>query len=182
MLSCRTIAGIPTPSIKWSRRDRRPLSHRITEEYAGAITFREVTLDEAGDYECQAENVAGKVTASVALHIQQSPIITLEPNVTEIVLTEGDELKLECSAIGTPTPNVIWKDPIQTASIFGSPSAVLSRPYATIQKHNARRSDEGTYICSATNDAGSDERYVTVMIQQKRGDIGKQKYSIASIQ
>lgn len=176
MLSCRTIAGIPTPSIKWTRRDRKPLSHRITEEYAGAITFRDVTLDEAGEYECQAENVAGKVTALVALNIQQSPIITLEPNVTELILTEGDELKLECSAIGTPTPSVIWKEPLQTASFYGTPAVRSSQPYATIQKYNARRGDEGTYICSASSEAGTDEKYVTVMIQQKRGDIGKRNY------
>lgn len=104
--------------------------------------------------------------------MQQSPVITIEPNVTEIIVTEGDELKIECSAIGTPTPSVIWKDPVYVAG-FGSP-AVRVTPYATIQKYNARRADEGTYVCSATNEAGTDEKYVTVMVQQKRGDIGKQ--------
>lgn len=178
MLSCRAIAGIPTPSITWTRRDRRPLSHRVSEEYPGALTFRDVTLEEAGDYECQAENVAGKVSTSVALNIQQSPVITLNPNITEITITEGDELKIECSAIGIPPPSVIWKDPneVRTAGFSGfhAPETRTSTaPYATIHKYNAKRSDEGTYICLATNPAGSDEKYVTVLVQQKRGDIGE---------
>ncbi|KAJ6634940.1 Basement membrane-specific heparan sulfate proteoglycan core protein, partial [Pseudolycoriella hygida] len=177
MLSCRTIAGIPTPSITWIRRDGRPLSQRIVEDYPGAITFREVTLEEEGEYECQAENIAGKVSATVALHVQQSPIITLEPNVTELTITEGDELKIECSAIGSPTPSVVWKEPLQISgfsgySLSGAPQTASTTSYATIQKYDARRSDEGTYICTATNPAGTDEKYVNVRIDRKRGDTG----------
>lgn len=180
MISCRAIAGIPTPSIKWTRRDRRPLSHRVSEEYPGALTFREVTLEEAGDYECQAENVAGKVSTSVALNVQQSPVITLEPNVTELTLTEGDELKIECSAVGIPPSSVIWKDPneVKVAGFPGFSAPRTTLPYATIHKYNVRRSDEGTYICVATNAAGTDEKYVTVMVQPKRGDIGKRKQTV----
>lgn len=154
------------------RRDRRPLSHRVTEDDTGTLNFQEVTLEEAGEYECQGENVAGKVTATSAIHVQQIPIITLEPNVTEIIVTEGDELKIECSAIGSPTPSVIWKDPVLRAG-FASQPRVSTTSYATIQKYNTRQSDEGTYICSAKNEAGSDERYVEVIVQKKRGDIGK---------
>lgn len=182
MLSCRTIAGIPTPSIRWSRRDRRPFSSRIVDDNAGAITFRDVTLEEEGDYECHAENVAGKVSASIALHVQQIPVITLEPNATEITLTEGDELKIECSAVGSPTPSVILKNAVQVAGFNLVSSPRQSTPYATIQKYNARTADEGTYICTATNDAGSDERYITVFVHKKRGDIGKQKERFPLIQ
>lgn len=149
------------------------MSHRITDDNAGTISFRDVTLEEDGEYECQAENIAGKVTGTARLIVQQIPIISIEPNVTEITVTEGDELKLECSAIGSPTPSVIWKDPVQIASVFNPPRSTSS--YATIQKYHARLSDEGTYICSATNDAGTDEKYVTVSVQKKRGDIGKLK-------
>lgn len=174
ILSCRAIVGIPTPTIKWSRRDRQPFSRRVNEDDSGTLTFQDVTLEEAGDYECEAENVAGKVTASSSLHVQQAPIITLSPNVTEITLTEGDELKIECSATGSPAPNVIWKEPLQLAGFSPAAAPRSNAPYATIQKYYTRQSDEGTYICSAQNDAGSEERYVEVIVQRKRGDIGKQ--------
>ncbi len=157
------------------RRDRQPLSHRVREDDSGTLQFEEVTLAEAGEYECQAENIAGKVTATTSVHVQQTPIITIEPNVTELYVTEGDELKIECTAIGSPTPRVQWKEPHQVyqGSILPSVARQSFVPYATIQKYNTRQADEGTYICTATNDAGSDERYVEVIVQKKRGDIGK---------
>lgn len=133
-------------------------------------------MEEAGEYECQAENVAGKVTATSSISVQQAPIITLQPNVTELVITEGDELKIECSAVGSPTPSVVWKEPSQPlVAGINYNFAIERRPtsYATIQKYNTRQSDEGTYVCSAKNDAGSDERYVEVIVQRKRGDIGE---------
>lgn len=175
MISCRAIAGIPTPTIVWTRRDRRPLSNRVSEEYPGALSFRDVTVEDAGDYECQAENVAGKVTSSIALNIIQSPVITIDPNVTEYTVTEGDELKLECSSVGIPSPSVIWKDPREPA-VAGFPGFSAPRthaPYATIHKYNARQYDEGLYTCVATNQAGSDEKYVQVIVKPRRGDIRK---------
>lgn len=38
MLHCRATAGIPTPNITWSRRDRRPISLNFKEDYPGTLT------------------------------------------------------------------------------------------------------------------------------------------------
>lgn len=38
MLHCRATAGIPTPNITWSRRDRRPISMNFKEDYPGTLT------------------------------------------------------------------------------------------------------------------------------------------------
>lgn len=178
-LSCRTIAGIPTPTTKWSRRDRRPLPARATEDYPGMLTFNEVNVEDSGEYECTANNVAGSVSATVSLNVQQPPIVTLSPNVTEMLLTEGDELKLECSAHGIPLPTVVWSDPNSdsTAQVeyLNPPITTLrsASPFAVVQKYNVRRSDEGLYTCTATNSAGEEQRYVQVQVQPKRGDVGK---------
>lgn len=177
-LSCRTIAGIPTPTTKWSRRDRRPLPARATEDYPGMLTFNEVSVEDSGEYECTASNIAGSVSATVSLSVQQTPIVTLSPNVTEMILTEGDELKLECSAQGIPQPTVVWSDPSSDSNSeanFLKPSFRNVSPYAVVQKYNVRKSDEGLYTCTATNSAGEDQRYVQVQVQPKRGDVGKYK-------
>lgn len=175
-LSCRTIAGIPTPTTKWTRRDRRPLPARATEDYPGILTFNEVSIDDSGEYECTASNIAGSVSATVSLHVQQSPIVTLSPNVTEMLLTEGDELKLECTAQGTPQPSVVWLDPSSQHTSSASsldPRFRSASPYAVVQKYNVRKNDEGLYTCTATSSAGEDQRYVQVQVQPKRGDVGK---------
>lgn len=177
MLSCRAIAGIPSPTVVWSRRDQSPFSHRINEEYPGTILISDVTLGEAGEYECKASNIVGEVSQTVPLHVQQTPVITLKPDVTELKLTEGDELKLECEAVGIPAPTVRWQDPSAQpetrlfAAGFPGLGDVSSR--AVLQRYNIRRSDAGTYICQATNEAGSEEKYITVLVETKRGDVGK---------
>lgn len=167
-LSCRAISGIPSPTIVWKRRDNRPLSHRIKEEYPGYISIDDITVEEAGEYECHAQNIAGSTSLTATINVQQSPVITLDPDTTDLTITEGDELKLECSAVGIPQPSVSWKKDQQPSS---SPFSVA--PYATIHKYNARRTDEGLYVCVASNDAGIDEKYISVVVQPKRGDIGE---------
>lgn len=173
MLSCRAIAGYPSPILTWVRRDRRVLSHRIKEEYPGTITFSDITLDEAGEYECSAENIAGKVSASATVNVQQSPLVTIKPNATELSLTEGDELKLECTAQGLPQPNVEWREPGAEITNRARAPPRFSQSYAVVQKYNIRQSDEGTYVCRATNEAGTEEKYISVSVQQKRGDVGE---------
>lgn len=177
MLSCRAVAGIPSPKVVWTRRDQSPLSHRIKEEYPGTILITDITLSESGEYECRASNVAGEISQTASVTVYQPPIITLTPNQTELTITEGDELKIECSAEGLPSPSVSWKTPSQGDSTV--PTSGYFVPYgralaqAVVHKYNVNRGDEGTYICQASNDAGSDEKYIYVIIQPKRGDVGK---------
>lgn len=178
MLSCRAIAGIPAPTVIWHRRDQSPFSERIREEYPGTILISDITLGEAGDYECEGSNIAGEVTQTIPLYVQQTPTITLRPDVQELKLTEGDELKLDCEADGIPSASVHWKEPADLESDSGlrgipSPVPFGYSSHAAIHKYNVRRSDAGTYVCHASNAAGSEEKYITVLIETKRGDVGK---------
>lgn len=178
-LSCRAIAGIPTPTVVWSRTDRAPLSQRVEERYAGTILISNITFSDAGQYECHATNVVGSNSQTAVITVQQPPVIRILPETEEWTITEGDELKLECFAEGSPSPAVEWRKPDRKT---GEPEVVHSAPVpfaansqSLIQKYNADRSDEGTYICHASNEAGEDQKYITVFVQPKRGDVGKCK-------
>lgn len=177
MLSCRAIAGIPTPTVVWARRDRVPITHRVEEKYPGTILISNITLSDASEYECRASNVVGVSSLTTSIVVQQPPLITILPEMQELTLTEGDELKLDCTAEGLPAPTVRWQTPTQKQSIDFDPriftaQRVSSQPQSRIQKYNVARGDEGTYVCHASNDAGEDQKYITVIIQQKRGDVG----------
>lgn len=177
MLSCRARGGIPTPSIVWVRRDRSPMSQRIEEKYAGTIFISNITFAEAGEYECRASNIAGEVSQTTSVHVQQPPLIRIIPDVPELTITEGDELKLECLAEGLPTPTVHWQSPQSpptddSRSFYAHPGSE-DLPQSVIHMYNVARRDEGTYICNAKNEAGEDQRYITVLVQPKRGDVGK---------
>ncbi|XP_031635070.1 basement membrane-specific heparan sulfate proteoglycan core protein isoform X6 [Contarinia nasturtii] len=175
MLSCRAIAGIPTPNVIWSRSDRAPLSQRVEEKYAGTILISNITFEDAGQYECRASNLVGTASQTSAINVQQAPIIRIIPEIQEWTITEGDELKLECSAEGSPPATVQWKRPDRNGVEQFIPrvlSAFSVTPQSLIQKYNADRNDEGTYICHAVNEAGEDQKYITVFVQPKRGDVG----------
>lgn len=180
LLSCRAIAGIPTPTIIWVRRDQSPLSHRFEEKYPGTIVISNITLGEGGEYECKASNAAGEVTQTTSINVQEPPVARILPDVPDLTITEGDELKLECFAEGTPAPSVQWKEPEPRTrngapGIAGYPLFVETSlaPQSIIHKYNVDRSAEGTYICHASNGAGEDQKYITVIVEPKRGDVGK---------
>lgn len=142
------------------------------------IEFTNITLDDAGEYVCTAENSAGFVSSTNVLNVHQSPIVSLYPNTPTLQLTEGDELRLECSAVGVPAPRVIWFDNVQSESpdeyadqLIQSTRLDLS--HAVLHKYKVRKSDEGYYLCRASNAAGSEDKYITVYINEKRGDVGE---------
>lgn len=136
------------------------------------ITLREATIDDTGSYECKATNVAGTVTISTTIEIQQAPVITLDKETHDV--TEGDELRIVCSAVGIPTPTVAIKVPDASGvrpaeSTWGR----SDRPEALLSHVNIRKNQGGLYECVAVNEAGQDLRYIQVNVKDKRGDVGK---------
>lgn len=176
-LSCRANSGTPYPTITWARRDGKPLSSRFSEDYPGVITLREATFEDAGNYECKATNVAGTITLSTSIDIQQAPTITLQPDRQTIDITEGDELSFTCSATGIPQPTVQINVPKTSNERFdvalNSESGYQGRPEASINHRNVQMSQAGIYECIATNNAGKDTRYIQVNVNPKRGDVGE---------
>jgi Immunoglobulin domain/Immunoglobulin I-set domain len=162
----------------WARRDGRPLSSRIVEDYPGVITLREATLDDAGVYECKASNVAGQTSLSTTLTVQQSPVISIQPDVERLSIQEGETLRFSCSAIGIPVPSVHIKVPDGVIEPYSNRAASESRSgsQASIEYPRAQASHSGLYECVATNDAGQDIRYIQVDVNPWRGDLGKIKH------
>lgn len=166
------------PTITWSRRDGRPLSYRASTAQPEQILFTNIALEDAGEYVCTAENIAGIVTATNVLNVLQSPVITVRPDVSDLQLTEGDELELECSATGVPLPKVIWFDNMQSENpdMFEQQLSASHRgvdSQAVLRKYKVRKSDEGYFLCRASNAGGVEEKFVYVTVAEKRGDIGK---------
>lgn len=154
------------------------MSHRAKSEQPDQIFFTHIALEDAGEYVCTAENLAGIVTATNVLNVHQSPVVLVTPDVANLQLTEGDELLLECSATGIPAPQVIWFDNVQSESpeqfehqLRLAQHADKSR--AVLHKYKVRKTDEGHFLCRATNEAGSEDKYVYVSVADKRGDVGE---------
>ena len=77
---------------------------------------------------------------------------------SEVVVTQGNEISLECKVEGIPEPAITWmKDGRPLAS--GRDIAIL-HDGRFLQLKNAQVSDTGRYVCVAANVAGlSDRKY-----------------------
>ena len=132
-------------------------------------------ISDAGDYECVAENVAGRSTGTTTLIVREPPIIQLDPNESLIRHTEGDEVRITCIASGSPNPTVQWEGQPAVQSLD---SRHVGSNTAYLNIYRVTQADAKVYTCTATNEAGTDIRTVRIDVQPKRGDIGECKSSI----
>ncbi|XP_053952223.1 basement membrane-specific heparan sulfate proteoglycan core protein isoform X19 [Anastrepha ludens] len=168
MLYC-SATGIPDPSVQWRRVDGKPLSPRSKEISAGYIIIGNIEVEDSGDYECVAKNDVGRATGIQSVRVLVPPMITLEPSDEVLSLTEGDELKVVCTATGVPSPTVQWVD---ESTEFTRASLPASPQYneAFLEKYRIDRNDAKSYKCIASNEAGTAESYISVDVRPRRGD------------
>ena len=64
------MGGDPAPKIEWNREDGKLSLARTDLEDEDVLHIQNVTPRDSGKYVCQAENIAGKISASAFLQIQ----------------------------------------------------------------------------------------------------------------
>ena len=72
---------------------------------------------------------------------------------------EGSPVNLQCTATGTPDPDVRW---IRNGYVRASRTNTTYFPFGSIKK-----TDAGFYTCSANNSAGSAVKQVNVTVNCK---------------
>ncbi|KAM7349812.1 terribly reduced optic lobes isoform 24-T24 [Cochliomyia hominivorax] len=170
LLYC-SATGIPQPRVQWLRVNGQPLSHRHQAQHGepGYIVIEDVKLEDAGDYKCVAENEVGNATAVATIRVIESPVITLEPNQEVLTVTEGDEVKVSCIATGIPNPSVRWVED-SSADVYNYSPDADNYNEAFLEFARVSISNGKAYKCVATNEAGTDERYVVLDVKPRRGD------------
>ena len=170
LFQCRVLTGIPTPEIQW-----RPLNGnsfgRNVEVLAdgGVIRITEITKDtNEGQYECTASNVAGNVKAVAYLKVTVPPKISLNPS-GSMQVSPGENVQLQCTATGEPTPEVTWE------KIQGYIPSSLSRGSSVYSMPRVTKENEGSYLCKASSEAGQAEEIVQVIVveQGNAGDYNR---------
>ncbi|KAL1421369.1 hypothetical protein MTO96_000452 [Rhipicephalus appendiculatus] len=165
-LQCRPTAGIPTPTVEWTRADGSPFTPSTELTGPGIIRFTRFSKDEEGTYVCSAENAMGKVTAQTALKLQGSPFVRiLQQN--PYAVRVGDQIRLDCIAEGDPKPTVTWErigQPITTYSNIEE----LQGGTTTLFIRRVAPSDSGIYVCKAANHGGLSEERIEVTVEGNR--------------
>ncbi|KAF6082802.1 roundabout guidance receptor 4 [Phyllostomus discolor] len=180
-MSCQA-SGQPLPTIRWLL-NGQPLSVEPPEVHdllpnGTLLLWQSPTRGRAQDsqalstvlgiYTCEASNRLGTAVsrgARLSVPVLQEDFQT-QPQDT--VATVGEQVILKCRPPrGHPEPTVSWwKD--------GKPLALQSGRHAvsrgSLMMLRAEKSDEGTYMCMATNDAGRREsRAARVTVREPQG-------------
>ncbi|XP_025019182.1 hemicentin-1 [Python bivittatus] len=161
-LPCKA-SGIPKPSIVWSKKGEviSPSSLKFSAGSDGSLYVVSPGGEESGEYICTATNAAGYATRKVQLMVYVKPRISRpgiqqgssSDNPTEISVTVGEEVTLPCEVKSLPPPIITWAKEMQLISPFSPRHTLLSSGSMKITETWV--SDDGLYICVATNIAGN---------------------------
>uniref|UniRef100_A0AAQ4P2Y1 Contactin 4 n=1 Tax=Gasterosteus aculeatus aculeatus TaxID=481459 RepID=A0AAQ4P2Y1_GASAC len=137
----------PVPSINWRRVDGVPFPRKVDMRKAsGVLEIPYFQQEDAGTYECVAENSRGSNAAKGKLSFYAPPHLIEKPQEAQKLI--DDSLVWECKATGKPKPSYRWmkngenlEERVQVAD------GALSISRLTL-------SDAGMYQCVAGNKHG----------------------------
>ncbi|XP_045784672.1 peroxidasin-like isoform X1 [Maniola jurtina] len=154
--------GNPNPHISWYfNGERILLSERISMQHNGSIIIENIQHEDAGLYTCQAENINGKVTASVNLEVKVAPAFLTVPKDQTIAL--GDTAQFMCTARGVPKPIITWYK--NTMVLPPSENILLRDENQNLTIIEATEDDAGLYHCRAENSEGLTEISAILKVQ-----------------
>uniref|UniRef100_A0A3B5A399 Contactin-4-like n=1 Tax=Stegastes partitus TaxID=144197 RepID=A0A3B5A399_9TELE len=131
--------GNPAPSISWRRVDGVPFPRKVDMRKAsGVLEIPYFQQEDAGTYECVAENSRGMNTVKGKLSFYAPPHLIEKPlDVQKLI---DDSMVWECKATGKPKPSYRWMKNGENLEPAEVRSAKLSASVAPDFSHNQLRS------------------------------------------
>lgn len=140
---------------------------RVTSD--GTLVIHNISVYDRGFYKCMARNSAGQDSLLVKIQVIAAPPVILEQKRQVIVATWGENLKLPCTAKGTPQPSVHWvlSDGTEVKPLQFIDSKLFLFLNGTLYIKNIDSSNRGTYECIATSSTGSERRVVIITMEER---------------
>ncbi|KNC26691.1 hypothetical protein FF38_04172 [Lucilia cuprina] len=170
IFQCR-IGGDPLPDVLWRRTasgGNMPL-RRVTVLEDRSLKLDDITLEDMGEYTCEADNAVGSITATGTLVVHAPPKFTLRPKNQFVEV--GDEVLFECQASGYPKPTVYWSLEGNSSLLF--PGYKDNRIEVTLTPEGrsvlsifrfAREDSGKVIVCNALNAVGSVSSRIVVTV------------------
>ncbi|XP_021425506.2 contactin-4 isoform X1 [Oncorhynchus mykiss] len=142
--------GNPVPSINWSRVDGIPFSRKVdVRKASGVLEIPYFQQEDAGTYECVAENSRGKNTVKGKLSFYAPPHLIEKPE--DVQKPIDDSLVWECKATGKPKPSYRW---MKNGENLESLEERIQVANGALSISRLTLSDIGMYQCVAGNKHG----------------------------
>ncbi|XP_003372256.1 basement membrane proteoglycan [Trichinella spiralis] len=138
-----------------------PLREGI-EVSGGNLIVQSAQPQDSGYYYCTVRNPYGEDSITARLIVEdgiQKPRPFVEPSVLTVKV--GDPAEFYCTADTTPPPVITWGWSIPAGPLRPGIEQDRGRIYIT----NARKTDEGTYFCTASNQYGTESVPVTLYVE-----------------
>uniref|UniRef100_A0A3B5AUN6 Cell adhesion molecule-related/down-regulated by oncogenes n=1 Tax=Stegastes partitus TaxID=144197 RepID=A0A3B5AUN6_9TELE len=151
VLSCQ-VQGSMRHNLTWHRAGHtiRARAGRVKLLPNSSLQISGVRSQDAGDYHCVATNAHGDSRITVWLLVPaEAPSVVVRPPTQ--AFSRGDEIRLVCSASGSPPPQLFWSH--GNMLLTNRPLSVNQHGVLTIR--GALPEDAGNYTCQATNEAGT---------------------------
>jgi len=166
------IFGYPFPVITWSRSLKQlPINRHVID--GNKLTIKNTTEDDDGAYVCQGANELGSVMAVIWIFVKNvvNPYIVSNPPSEIQVQNVGDSVKLNCSARGSPLPEIKWfKDKNYVIPVATHVEKDLIKSEILIPRFKS--SDVGNYSCVFQNDKNGTATASTSLVLVNCGDPG----------
>ncbi|KXJ09501.1 Peroxidasin-like [Exaiptasia diaphana] len=165
-LRCKADAS-PSATIQWSRENDKPLKPGLSQS-DGTLGIITAISSDAGKYFCTAINSFGgqnyNATVYAYIAVEYHPSIVY--NSSKHTVNESDSVTLTCKADGFPVPKISWTK--------SAGSVTLHKTGNNYTISHVNRSDDGIYICTASNGIGINATARIKVIVQYKPTIDKE--------
>ncbi|XP_055948498.1 hemicentin-1-like isoform X2 [Argiope bruennichi] len=156
------VNGFPFPEIIWYKDGSEMSLQRfeiVVSDDLQTLTILKPEITDAGNYSCKAINIVGEASKVVQLHILVPPHIEQQSVTETFRVKEGEDLRLNCEAYGTPPPKIVWLKNGQYV-----PVKLYENNEKILEITHIGRKDAGRYACVATNKVGSFEKDFNIVV------------------
>ncbi|KAG8174364.1 hypothetical protein JTE90_011416 [Oedothorax gibbosus] len=169
------VTGRPVPLISWFKQDSQGNFNKLSSNPGmnisndGTLTINNVNENDEGKYRCKASNDVEEELIGDFFLTVYVPARFEEKFKVESV-RQGDSAVLRCDVTGDQPISIVWFKDKRELEIT---EASRYEKFETFQKNgvnselfirNVDRRDGALYSCTATNDYGSDERNIKVLV------------------
>uniref|UniRef100_A0A672ITX9 Contactin 3a, tandem duplicate 1 n=1 Tax=Salarias fasciatus TaxID=181472 RepID=A0A672ITX9_SALFA len=143
--------GNPVPTISWRRVDGASFGRKVDiNKASGVLEIPYFQQEDAGMYECVAENSRGRNLVKGKLSFYAAPHLTEKPQ--DVQKTIDDSLVWECKASAKPKPSYRWLKNGESLDPMEQDRIQVNNGLLTISSLNL--ADVGMYQCVAENKHG----------------------------